>query len=290
MRHWTTFVGFAAAAIMTVFLPARADGQPSSPAGLAREDSVPLAEAWSDTVFVEEPGVTIEDVVRRIGERMAADEERLGDRAWTQVTRAVARPSDGDDGERNRTEYEAVQRLRIGRDGTLQRVQVRRVERTYKDGVLDEEKTDDEIETDWEEITISTTAIPFALESDAYNYELAGRHLLGEHLVYEVRFSPKSRFAALPSGTVWLDWSDFVIRRIEAEFRDAVPMPLLVRAIPWFRVRRFPCGDTWVVQDVMARVELQDIWPGVPASVEMHARNFDYTIDGVPCAGGEGGP
>jgi hypothetical protein len=286
MNHRAAFVVFAAATIMAVVHPARADERPSSPPGLAREDSVPLAKAWSDTVFVEEPGVTIEEVVRRIGERMAADEERLGDRAWTQVTRAVARPSDGDEGENNRTEYEAVQRMRIGRDGTLQRVQVRRVERTYKDGVLDEEKTDDEIETDWEEITISTAAIPFALESDAYNYEFAGRHLVGEHLVYEVRFTPKSRFAALPSGTVWLDWSDFVIRRIEAEFRDAVPMPLLLRAIPWFRVRRVQCGDTWVVQDVMARVELQGIWPGIPASVEMHARNFDYTIDGVPCEDG----
>ena len=177
--------------------------------------------------------------------------------------------------------------MRIGRDGSVQRVRVRSVERTYKDGVLDKEKTDDEIEADWDEITGSTAAIPFALESDAYNYELAGRHLLGEHLIYEVRFTPKSRFAALPSGTVWLDWSDFVIRRLEAEYRDAVPMPLFLRAIPWFRMRRTQCGDTWFVQDVMARIELQEVWPGIPASVEMHTRLLDYTIDGVPCEDGQ---
>lgn len=274
MIHRTTFVVFAAAFVITACPPARAD-------------TIPLAEAWSDTVFVDEPGVTIEEVVRRIGERMAADEERRGDRAWTQVTRAVARPSDGDKGERNRTEYEVVERMRIGRDGSVQRVQVRSVERTFKDGVLDKEKTDDEIEADWDEITGSAAAIPFALESDAYNYELAGRHLLGEHLIYEVRFTPKSRFAALPSGTVWLDWSDFVIRRLEAEYRDAVPMPLFLRAIPWFRMRRAECGDSWFVQDVMARIELQEVWPGIPASVELHTRLLDYTIDGVPCEDGQ---
>jgi hypothetical protein len=180
-----------------------------------------------------------------------------------------------------------VERVRIGRDGSVQRVKLRSVERTFKDGVLDKEKTDDEIEADWDEITGSAAASPFALESDAYNYELAGRHLLGEHLIYEVRFTPKSRFAALPSGTVWLDWSDFVIRRLEAEYRDAVPMPLFLRAIPWFRMRRVQCGDTWFVQDMMARIELQEVWPGIPASVELHIRLLDYTLDGVACEEGQ---
>jgi hypothetical protein len=290
MNLRVTAAVLAIAATLAIGRIARAVEPSSPPFGLAREDTFPLAEAWSDTVFVEEPRVSIEEIVRRIGERMAADEERHGDRAWTQVTRAVARPHDGEEGERNRTEYETVERIRIGRDGSVQRVQVRSVERTFKDGALDKEKTDDEIEADWGEITDSATALPFSLESDAYNYEIAGRHLLGEHLVYEVRFAPRSRFAALPSGTVWLDWSDFVIRRFEAQYRDAVPMPLFLRAIPWFRLRRTQCGDTWFVQDLMARIELQDVWPGIPSSVEIHTRFLGYTIDGVPCAGDEGGP
>jgi hypothetical protein len=287
MSHRTTTVVIAVAAILVGLGLAPAEQPSSTPVGLAGEDTIPLADAWSDTVYVEGPGVSIEEVVRRIGERMAADEERRGDRAWTQVTRVVARPHDGDEGERNRTEYEMVERIRVGRDGSVQAIRVRSVERTYKNGGLDKEKTDDEIEADWDEVTASTAMLPFSLESDAYNYEIAGRHLLGEHLIYEVRFTPKSRFAALPSGTVWLDWSDFVIRRLEAEYRDAVPMPLFLRAVPWFRLRRTQCGDTWFVQDLMARIELQDVWPGIPSSIEIHTRMLDYTVDGLPCEDGQ---
>ncbi len=259
---------------------------------LAEEDTFAFAPGTLDTQLVDAPRVRVEEVVRRIGERMAFDEERMGDHAWTQVTRIVARPRGGERGERDRTEYEVVERVRVGSDGTFQRVQLRRVERKYRDGALAKEETDDDIETDWREVAESAAAIPFALESAAdYKYEIAARRLFGDaHLVYEVRYRPKSRFAALPSGTVWIDWSDFVIRRFEGTFRDAVPLPLFVRAIPWFRVRRVPCGGFWVVADAMARLELRRALPGIPASVELYVRTYDHVIGGAVCGGGEAAP
>jgi len=256
---------------------------------LAEEDTFAFVGGTLDTILVDAPRVKVSEVVRRIGERLAADEERMGDHAWTQLTRVIARPKGGDEGERDRTEYEQVERLRVGADGTFQRVQLRRVERKYKDGALDKEKADDDIETDWDEITESSGAIPFTLESgDDYNYEIAARRLFGDrHLVYEVRYEPKSRFAALPSGTVWIDWSDFVIRRLEGSFRGSVPVPMFLKEIPWFRVRRVPCGEFWVVEDAMMRVELRRTLPGIPASVELYVRTYDHEIGGVRCAGTE---
>lgn len=258
-------------------------GPPRPSFARAAADTIPLAGTWADTVVVEGPRVSIAEVVRRIGERMAADEERMGSHAWTRITRVIARPREGDDGERDRTEYEVVERVRVGREGDVQQVRVRQVERRFKGGVLATEKVDDEVESHWNEIAATTEVMPFALEGDAYTYEIAGRHLVEDHLIYEVRFAPRSRFAALPSGTVWLDWSDYVIRRLEASFRDVVPMPLFLRAIPWVSVQRERCGAFWVVGEVSVRVELQGFWPGVPAWLEIHSRMIDHEIAGVPC-------
>jgi hypothetical protein len=247
---------------------------------LAEEDTFAFAAGTLDTVLVDAPRIGVAEVVRRIGERMAADEARMGDHAWTQVTRVVAREHAGRDDDR--TEYEQVERLAVRRDGAFQRVRVRQVERKYRGDRLEKEKTDDDVESDWEQISDATSAIPFTLEgADQYNYTVLARDLFGSHLVYTLRFTPKSRFRGLPSGTVWIDCSDFVIRRIEAGMTEGAPLPLVVKAIPWFKIRRVERGDFWVVADVMAKIELRGGWPGLPDEVELFVRTRDHVIGGV---------
>lgn len=259
---------------------------------LAEEDTFAFAAGTLDTILVDAPRISVAEVVRRIGERMAADEARMGDHAWTQVTRIVARQHAGRDDDR--TEYEQVERLAVRRDGAFQRVRLRQVERKYREGRLEKEKIDDDVESDWDQISDATSAIPFTLEgADQYNYAVLARNLFGTHLVYTIRFTPKSRFKGLPSGTVWIDYSDFVIRRIEAAMTEGAPLPLLVKAIPWFKVRRVAKGEFWVVADVMAKIELRHGWPGLPDEVELYAHTRDHVIGGVafpaaaPADGGE---
>lgn len=247
---------------------------------LAEEDTFAFVAGTLDTVLVDAPRIGVAEVVRRIGERMAADEARMGDHAWTQVTRVVAREHAGRDDDR--TEYEQVERLAVRRDGAFQRVRVRQVERKYRGGRLEKEKTDDDVESDWDQISDATSAIPFTLEgADQYNYTVLSRDLFGAHLVYTLRFTPKSRFKGLPSGTVWIDYSDFVIRRIEAGMTEGAPLPLVVKAIPWFKIRRVAKGDFWVVADVMAKIVLRGGWPGLPDEVELFVRTRDHVIGGV---------
>ncbi len=258
---------------------------------LAEEDTFAFVAGTLDTVLVDAPRVGVAEVVRRIGERMAADEARMGDHAWTQVTRVVARAHAGRDDDR--TEFEQVERLAMRRDGAFQRVRVRQVERKYRGGRLEKEKTDDDVESDWDQISDATAAIPFTLEgADQYNYTVVARDLFGAHLVYTIRFAPKSRFKGLPSGTVWIDYSDFVIRRIEAAMTEGAPLPLIVKAIPWFKIRRVAKGDYWVVADVMAKIALRRGWPGLPDEVELYASTRDHVIGGVAYpddAPGDGG-
>lgn len=247
---------------------------------LAEEDTFAFVAGTLDTVLVDAPRIGVAEVVRRIGERMAVDEARMGDHAWTQVTRVVAREHAGRDDDR--TEYEEVERLAVRRDGAFQRVRVRQVERKYRGGRLEKEKTDDDVESDWDQISDATSAIPFTLEgADQYNYTVLARDLFGAHLVYTIRFTPKSRFKGLPSGTVWIDYSDFVIRRIEAGMTEGAPLPLVVKAIPWFKIRRVAKGDFWVVADVMAKIVLRGGWPGLPDEVELYVRTRDHVISGL---------
>jgi hypothetical protein len=253
---------------------------PDSAIFLAEEDTFAFAAGTLDTVLVDAPRIGVAEVVRRIGERMAADEARMGDHAWTQVTRVVAREHAGRDDDR--TEYEQVERLAVRRDGAFQRVRVRQVERKYRGGRLEKEKTDDDVESDWEQISDATSAIPFTLEgADQYNYTVLARDLIGAHLVYTIRFTPKNRFKGLPSGTVWIDCVDFVVRRIEAGITEGAPLPLVVKAIPWFKIRRVAKGDFWVVADVMAKIALRGGWPGLPDEVELFVRTRDHVIGGV---------
>jgi hypothetical protein len=95
-------------------------------------------------------------------------------------------------------------------------------------------------------------------------------------------YRPKSKFKALSSGTVWIDYGDFVIRRIEARMTDAVPMPMFLKSIPVYKLRRIPKGDFWVIDDLFAKIELRD-WPvlKIPRSVEFYHRSIKHVINGV---------
>jgi hypothetical protein len=105
---------------------------------------------------------------------------------------------------------------------------------------------------------------------------------VGNHVVYKIHFAPRSSFQALPSGTVWVDFGDFVIRRIEAELTGAVPMPMILKSIPVFKLRRVPKGEHWVVADLYARVLLRDLpLLKIPNDLELYYRTSRHVIDGV---------
>jgi hypothetical protein len=251
---------------------------------LAFEDTIPFAEGTLDTILVGAPRMKVSEVVRRIGERMARDRARLRDHSYTGSTRVVARYPEHPGKPRRWDTYESVTRERLGRDYTYQTARVWQRERKYEGDELEEEKIDDEVEMDWGQVSDAVTeAVPFALQSsDAYDYAILDRRLVGDHVVYKIHFAPRSSFQALPSGTVWVDFSDFVIRRIEAEMTGAVPMPIFLKSIPVFKVRREQKGEHWVVADLYARVLLRDLpLLKIPTDLELYYRTSRHVIDGV---------
>ena len=180
------------------------------------------------------------------------------------------------------TVYEGAERIHRNDDGTLQYARLWQRERRYEDGELKSEKVEDEIEAEWGDMS-RQLAIPFSLESgDQYNYAILDRKLVGMNLVYKMRFWPRDQFAALPSGIVWVDYSDWVIRRFEAKMTGAVPLPLILKSIPVYKLRRVKRGDWWVVSDAYVQAELRRIpLLKIPGSVTLHFRTRDHVINGV---------
>jgi hypothetical protein len=249
---------------------------------VAFEDTIPFAEGTLDTVLVAAPRVKIDEVVRRIGERMEADFYAIEQHEFTGVYTMIARDDPADSS--RYTVYEGADRIHRQVDGTFQYARLWQQERRYEDGELEKEKIEDEIEADWGHMSRDIAmAIPFSLESgDHYNYTILDRRLVGMNLVYKMRFSPKDQFAALPSGIVWVDYSDWVIRRIEAEMTGAVPLPMFLKSIPVYKVRRVKLGDWWVLKDAYARVELRKLpLLKIPRSVTFHFIASDHVINGV---------
>jgi len=260
---------------------------------VAAEDSIPFAEGTSDTVLIEAPRVGVAEIVRRIGEKMERDDLATENMSFTSLTTVLARKhGEIEPGRKDEwTIYESADRVTRAEGGVNHTARLWSRERKFEDGELVEEKIEDDIEADWGSITEAAGNVPFSLVSgDAYDYTIEDRILIGRHLVYAVGFAPRSRFKPLPSGTVWIDWNDFGIRRMEGSLEGAMPLPVVIKAFPFFRFRQRNLDGRWVPQDLVARIELRRVLPGVPSEIEFSWRVVDLEIDGVAYPDPEGIP
>jgi hypothetical protein len=251
---------------------------------LAEEDTFSFSADEFDTLKVSAARVSVEEIIQAIGERIEADDSKIETNEYTVLTTMIAREnSDPDCGDF--TIYESAVRHRVERGSSTQSVQLWERERTFKDGELDkEELEDEEFQTEWNQIGEGIAiAVPFDPSTGhKYRYELDDRRLVGNNVVYKILFEPKSQFDALPEGTVWVDYSDLVIRRFEARYTNAVPMPLFLKAIPFVRVTAKKLGDFWVADEIHARAVLRNLpLPDWPADVEIRVVMKDQVINGV---------
>lgn len=264
-----------------------AAAQDPSPTYLAKEDTFSFDMPGLETMTVTAKRITIEDIIRAIGERIEADAHKIRSQESTLLNTVIAYESDDPDCD-DYTIWEAAERQRINTDESLQNVQLWERERRFVDGELQEDEQKDEKEqemtAEWHDLseTVGFSA-PFDPESaDQYNYSIEDRMLVGNNVVYRIGFAPRNRFEALPSGTVWVDYTDLVLRRIEARYVEAVPFPVAIEAVPFLRITTRKVGDFWVADEVHAKVSFHPLpLPKWPARLEIHMRMQDYEINGV---------
>ena len=251
---------------------------------LAVEDTFSFSPDEYDTLLVAAPRVKVEEVIKAIGERMERDENLIKTHEFTTLTTMIQR-KDSDPESKNYILYESAVRQRIASGESVQTVQLWSRERKYEDGeMVDEEKKEGEFKTEWNEMGQSISlAAPFSPETgDQYNYEIEDREIVGNNVIYRILFEPKSQFDALPSGTVWVDFSDLVIRRFEARVVGTVPFPLFLKSIPFLRVTPKKLGNFWVADEAHAQIKLRKMpLPNWPSHIELHTVIKDQVINGV---------
>jgi hypothetical protein len=258
---------------------------------LAFEDTIPFAAGTAETVLATAPRVKVSDVVRMIGERMEENRARMAEHSFTGLTKVVAYFKPQADKPRKQHTYEQAERIRFDGSGEFQQVMLWQRERKYEDDELVDEEVKDEVDVSWNDLSDAVVeAVPFSLSSgNEYKYQILDRDLVGMNVIYTISFQPKSQFKTLPSGVVWVDYSDMAIRRVEAEMTQAVPMPLIIESIPVYKFRIAQKGEFRVMSDLYAEIRLRSVpLLKLPETVEIYYQASRHRINGVDYPDEEG--
>lgn len=251
---------------------------------LAFEDTFTFEPDDIDTLLVVADAVTLDEIIEAVGLRLEAEAAAMQDVEFTSLTTVVERKVRSRMG-RDYKVTENAARTSFDSEGREHTVQLWERTRTVENGEVTDEEVDTEQRRDYGDVQQSMEmAMPFSRSSGhRYRYEVTDRKLVGNSLIYRIDFAPKSRFEALPSGTAWVDYSHWVIRKLDAEMTEVVPFPLFLKGIPRFRISRARHGDYWFTTDVHLEIELHKIpLADLPRLVELRTQLRDIVINGRP--------
>ncbi len=251
---------------------------------LSQDDTdLPVTED-SDEMVVSAERVSIEEVIKAIGLKMEQEQYRMEDISYTTLVTQILR--DDPDMELNNYSIEEYAiRFHHDRNEGDQVVQLWERKRKFENGELVEDDAEEEIKAEWLAAQDEgMDNMPFAPGgSGNYNYTILERRNVGNSLIYKVQFEPKSRFEALPSGIVWVDYSNWAIRKAEAWMTETLPFPLFIKSMPALRISRQRLGDYWFTTEFYGLIHLRKppLMP-VPRSVEVRVQMQDIEINGLP--------
>lgn len=239
------------------------DRAPAHGAALAVEDTM---RTEVPPVFVSAPRVTLDEILDRVARGEARRDSLLADESFLATVRIVS--NTGGQGAPQLLE-EIVQQVWKRRPRRTRTIELRhwylhpprRNEATVGVSVRSSDDMREEI-------------VNFAFQASGrrrYTFRIAGREILGDHIVYRVAFEPRSPLdVTAPAGTVWIDTRDDVVARQEIEFRRS-PIPLFVRGIRRMVVERRKVDGVWVLSRILARVDATFPLP-------RYGRTFDFGL------------
>ena len=227
-------------------------------------------------VLVRAPRVTLDEILNRVAKGEARRDSLLKDMSFTATLRFL-RNTEG----KKAPELlaESVSKVYKKKPDMVRAVKLRQYDKyPEKDG-------DGMVENEFSP-SMGESIVNFALRPENrrnYKFEIEDRKLLGNHLVYTLRFEPKSSLAAgEPSGRLWVDTREFVIVRQEIEFRTS-PVPLFLKSIKRMVVERVQAGEFWVLSRALVRMELTVPMPRIGKTFDFGIAYSDYAINtGLP--------
>jgi hypothetical protein len=266
------FAAVLAVGALAVARPATA-GPPSTPT-LAREDTMVTSVP---EVLVRAPRVTLDEILDRIARGERRRDSLLVDEAFIATVRLMHAKDDVAPAQLLEETVSQVYRRKpgMGRTLLLRRTLGKPEKKKDKGGVQVSFRAD-----------MSEEIVNFAFRPEArrqFRYRIEGRDLVGGHVIYRIRFEPKSLLnPTAPSGLVWVDTNDFVILRQELEF-DRSPVPLILKNIDRMIVERQRVGDFWVLHKVLMRAHFTIPLPQLGRRMDMSLQFDHYALNsGLP--------
>jgi hypothetical protein len=270
--------GHAVVSMMLVLflLPQPAAGQGKR---MPRPDPASPRPGVTDTMHVERKPITLAEIISRAIE---GEKTKLLGRtslSYTMSVRTILL------WEKKKEIYDAVMRAYTESNGFSRFVELNENKTRYKyeDGAWVEDEDDEELEPS---VRVTAdgfsdfTELPFFLEEvDEYTFELLGRTLEGDHVIFQIGFKPKSDFKALPAGTIYIDTTDY--RIIHEEFRFSQnPFPMILKGLNRMSRHwdRLPTGE-WVFTRVLADIEMHSYFGMVPDRVQLSLERSDFKFD-----------
>ena len=274
------------AALLMLILPihvASAQEQATPGKHMARSDSLRSLPNYgvTDTTHVETRPITLREIIARAVEGEKSKLEGRQSLSYTMTVRSIAIWD-----EKKKEIEDVILMAYTEASGYNKFVEINEhfSRYDYKDGnwLLAPDKTETDssvrVETDG---YADFTELPFFLEEQAeFDFELLGRTIEVDHVIFEIAFTPKSDFKPLPAGTVFIDTNDY--RIIHEEYRFAQnPFPLLLKDIKHMsrHWERLPTGE-WVFTRVLAEIELRGGFFGmIPDRVLLSLERSDFAFD-----------
>lgn len=230
-------------------------------------------------VLVRAPRVTLDEILDRVARGEARRDSLLKDQSFTATLR-VMRNTVG-----NKTPtlfFESVSRVYKKKPDRMRAIELRKFE-AEPDKKSDD--GDDAVDADFSP-NMGEDIVNFAFQPANrrnFKFTIEDRRLLGDHLLYTLRFEPRSALAVYePSGRVWVDTKDYVIVRQELDFRQS-PVPLFLKGIRRLVVERTQANGFWVMSRMMVRIELTVPLPKFGRAFDFAMAMSDYTVNsGLP--------
>lgn len=236
----------------------------------------------SETVVVSAPRVTVEEVIASITQRVQRDDYLMDSYEYTTLITQVLRDSPGFQGDTYKIEEFAF-RNHFSRESGEQAAKLWERSRRFENGEQVEDEIDEEISAEYltmqdgmiEEMPFSSTG------GHLYHYNILDRKLVGNNLIYKISFRPKVKFDALPSGTIWVDYSNWVVRKFEARMTDTVPYPMFLKSVPVYRMSQERFGEFWFPTEIYLQIILRHIpLLPIPNTIEVRVSLRDIVING----------
>lgn len=224
-------------------------------------------------VLVRAPRVTLDEILDRVAQGEAKRDSFIRDQSFTATVR-VLRNTAG----KGRPEMlaEHVYKVFRKKPGLVRSIPLRSYE-LYPEKDSDEQGGQTDFSPGMGEELVNFAFRPANRRN--YRFSIEDRKLIGDHLVYTLKFEPRSALALYePAGRVWVDTRDFVIVRQEIEFRQS-PVPLFLKSIKHMVVERARAGDTWAMSRLLVRMELTLPMPRIGRSIDFGMAFSDYTIN-----------